>query len=83
MNDDIQYDLSVISYRTLRGEVFKMGERKVMDCGKYPSDNNCTLRISGKVEEVMPVAIHHAITSHGHKDTPEFRKQLKSMLEDE
>ena len=60
-----------------------MGERKVMDCGKYPSDNNCTLRISGKEEEVMPAAIHHAVTAHGHEDSPEFRKHLKSMLEDE
>ena len=60
-----------------------MGERKVMDCSKHPSENNCTLRISGREEEVMPAAIHHAVTVHGHKDTPEFRQQLKSMLEDE
>ena len=60
-----------------------MGERKVMDCGKNPSNTNCTLRISGKEEEVMPVAIYHAVTAHGHEDTPEFRAQLKSMLEDE
>ena len=60
-----------------------MGERKVMDCSKNPSSTNCTLRISGKEEEVLPAAIHHAVTVHGHKDTPEFRQQLKSMLEDE
>ena len=60
-----------------------MGERKVMDCGKNPSNTNCTLRISGKEEEVMPVAVYHAVTAHGHEDTPEFRAQLKSMLEDE
>lgn len=60
-----------------------MGERKVMDCGKNPSNTNCTLRISGTEEEVMPVAVYHAVTAHGHKDTPEFRAQLKSMLEDE
>jgi hypothetical protein len=60
-----------------------MGERKVMDCGKNPSNINCTLRISGREEEVLPVAIYHAVTAHGHEDTPEFRKQLQSMLEDE
>ena len=60
-----------------------MGERKVMDCSKNPSNTNCTLRISGREEEVMPAAIHNAVTVHGHKDTPEFRQQLKSMLEDE
>ena len=60
-----------------------MGERRVMDCGKNPSNTNCTLKISGKEEEVIPVAIYHAVTTHGHEDTPEFREQLKSRLEDE
>ena len=60
-----------------------MGERKVMDCSKHPSENNCTLRISGKEDEVIPVAVFHAVTAHGHEDTPDLRQQLKSMLEDE
>ena len=60
-----------------------MGERKVMDCSKHPSENNCTLRISGKEDEVMPVAVFHAVTAHGHEDTPDLRQLLKSMLEDE
>jgi predicted small metal-binding protein len=60
-----------------------MGDRKVMDCSKTPSDTNCTLKSSGKEEEVMAAAIHHAVTVHGHEDTLEFRKQLQSMLEDE
>ena len=60
-----------------------MEARKVMDCGKYPSDINCTLRISGREDEVMKAAVQHAVTEHGHEDTPEFREQLRSMLEDE
>jgi predicted small metal-binding protein len=60
-----------------------MEARKVMDCSKYPSDINCTLRISGREDEVMKAAVHHAVTEHGHEDTPEFREQLRSMLEDE
>ncbi|MGH7900865.1 MAG: DUF1059 domain-containing protein [Thermodesulfobacteriota bacterium] len=60
-----------------------MGDRRVMDCGKNPGSTNCTLRISGKEEEVMAAAIHHAVTVHGHEDTPEFRAQLKLMLKDE
>ncbi|HSC34954.1 MAG TPA: DUF1059 domain-containing protein [Thermodesulfobacteriota bacterium] len=60
-----------------------MGERKVMDCGKNPSNTNCTLRISGKEEEIIPVAIYHAVTAHGHKNTPELEDQMRSMLEDE
>ena len=60
-----------------------MGERKVIDCRKYPSEMNCTLTISGKEEEVLPLAVYHAVTVHGHKDTPELREQLKAVLEDE
>jgi predicted small metal-binding protein len=60
-----------------------MGERKVLDCRKLPSENNCTVAISGKEEEVLPLAVHHAVTAHGHKDTPELREQIKALLEDE
>ncbi|MER3445563.1 MAG: DUF1059 domain-containing protein [Candidatus Dadabacteria bacterium] len=60
-----------------------MEKRKVADCRRYPSENNCTVSIRGKEEEVLPLAIYHAVTSHGHKDTPELREQIKSILEDE
>jgi hypothetical protein len=57
--------------------------RKVADCRRFPSEKNCSLTISGTEEEVFEVALHHAITAHGHKDTPEFREQLRAFLEDE
>jgi predicted small metal-binding protein len=57
--------------------------RKFIDCSEFPSDSDCTLRISGKEDEVLPIAVHHATTVHGHEDTPEFREQLRSMLKDE
>jgi hypothetical protein len=60
-----------------------MEKRKVIDCRKYPSDINCTVAISGKEEELLPVAVFHAITAHGHVDTPELREQIKALLEDE
>jgi len=60
-----------------------MGERKKIDCRKMPSESNCTIAISGKEEEVLPLAIYHATTVHGHEDTPELKEQIKSMLEDE
>ena len=58
-------------------------KRKVSDCRLLPSEKHCTLTIAGIEEEVLPVAIRHAIQDHGHADTPEFRKQIKSMLRDE
>jgi hypothetical protein len=57
--------------------------RKFIDCSEYPSDNNCTLRISGKEDEVLKAATDHAVASHGHEDTPEFREELRGMLKDE
>jgi len=57
--------------------------RKVADCRKYPSESNCTLTITGSEEEVVKAATEHAISSHGHKDSPELRAQIHQMLESE
>ena len=57
--------------------------RKYIDCSEHPSDSNCTLRISGKEDEVLSVAAQHAAQVHGHDDTPENREQLRQMLKDE
>jgi predicted small metal-binding protein len=57
--------------------------RKYIDCSEYPSDSNCSLRISGTEDEVLPVAMRHAAEVHGHPDTVENREQLRQMLKDE
>ena len=57
--------------------------RKYIDCSEYPSDSNCSLRISGTEDEVLPVAMRHATEVHGHPDTDENREQLRQMLKDE
>jgi hypothetical protein len=57
--------------------------RKVADCRKFPSEKNCTLTISGTEEEVVRAATEHAISAHGHTDTPELRAQIRAMLEPE
>ena len=56
--------------------------RKSIDCRDYPSDKNCSLRISGTEEEVLDAATQHAASAHGHKNAPELREQLRSMLKD-
>jgi hypothetical protein len=58
-------------------------QRKSIDCRNYPSDKNCSLKISGTEQEVLDAAVHHAISAHGHEKTPELREQIKSMLKDE
>ncbi len=58
-------------------------KRKYIDCREFPNDNGCTLRISGSEEEVLIVAIKHAVDEHGHKNTPELKKELKKLIKDE
>jgi predicted small metal-binding protein len=57
--------------------------RKVIDCRWFPSENACDVAISGSEEEVLTIAVQHAVQSHGHQDTPELRQQLRTMLRDE
>ncbi len=57
-------------------------KRKVADCRLYPSENACTLRIEGTEEEVLEAATQHAVTAHGHTNTPELREQLRALLKD-
>ena len=58
------------------------GQRKCIDCRDYPSEKNCSLRISGTEAEVLDAATHHAIKAHGHDDSPELREQIRSMLKE-
>jgi predicted small metal-binding protein len=57
-----------------------MAQRKSIDCRDYPSEKNCSLKISGTEQEVLDAAVQHAVSAHGHEETPELREQIKSML---
>ncbi|MFD5030441.1 DUF1059 domain-containing protein [Streptomyces sp. NPDC058220] len=57
--------------------------RKTADCRDFPSETNCTLAISGEEDEVVQAASEHAVSMHGHTDSPELRQQLRSALKDE
>lgn len=55
--------------------------RKYIDCREFPSETKCTVAISADSEkELLEIAVQHAVASHGHKDTPEFRQQLKQAF---
>lgn len=57
--------------------------RKVADCRRFPSEKGCSLTIAGTEDEVLSVAVRHAVEEHGHDDSPELREQIRAMLEDE
>lgn len=57
--------------------------RKYIDCREYPSEMNCTLAIAADSEdELLEAAVQHAVAVHGHKDSAEFRQQLKGLFHD-
>jgi predicted small metal-binding protein len=58
-------------------------QRKSIDCRNYPSEKNCSLKIPGTEEEVLDAAVQHAVSAHGHENSPELRDQIESMLKDE
>jgi predicted small metal-binding protein len=57
--------------------------RKYIDCREMPSENGCDLAMSGSDEHILDAAVIHAVTAHGHQDTPELRDQIKQILKDE
>lgn len=60
-----------------------VAQRKSIDCRDYPSEKNCSLKISGTEEEVLDAAVLHAVSVHGHENTQELRERIKQMLKDE
>lgn len=57
--------------------------RKYIDCREMPSESNCDLAMAGSDEHVLNAAVIHAVTAHGHEDTPELREQIKQVLKEE
>jgi len=57
--------------------------RKMADCRRFESDNNCTLTIIGNEDEVIEAAAQHAVSAHGHEDSPQLREQMRVILESE
>ena len=55
--------------------------RKYVDCRDYPSETNCTVALSADSEtELIEAAVQHAVAIHDHKDTPDLRTMLKSVI---
>ncbi|MBD3609853.1 MAG: DUF1059 domain-containing protein [Gammaproteobacteria bacterium] len=51
--------------------------RYSIDCRETPSEQNCTVSIAADAEdELLEAAVQHAITVHGHTDSPELRQEM-------
>jgi hypothetical protein len=60
------------------------GKWVVANCGKFPSEKNCQLVImapQSQRKDLVEAASTHAVSTHGHDDTPGLRKELDQILE--
>jgi hypothetical protein len=60
------------------------GQWLMANCGRFPSEKNCRLVLMAPTSQradLLEAAATHAVASHGHRDTPELRKELDAMLE--
>jgi hypothetical protein len=57
-----------------------MSDRYSLDCREHPSDSNCSLYVEGTREELLPLAIHHVTTVHGHPDDAETRGFIEADM---
>ncbi len=56
-------------------------KRHYIDCREFPSESKCTVAISAdSADELLEIAVQHAVSVHKHQDTPELRKQLRLMF---
>jgi predicted small metal-binding protein len=57
--------------------------RKYIDCREFPSESHCSIAISADTEEeLLTIAVQHAIASHGYTDSPELRTELRKLFRD-
>ncbi|MDR6817242.1 putative small metal-binding protein [Neorhizobium sp. 2083] len=55
--------------------------RQYIDCREFPSEMKCTVAISAdNTDELVNAAVQHAMTVHGHQDTPEFRSEIRKAI---
>lgn len=60
------------------------GKWVVANCGKFPSEKQCKLVImapAAQRNDLIEAAATHAVSSHGHENTPELRKELNGFLD--
>jgi hypothetical protein len=54
--------------------------RMTLDCRTFPSESGCTVSLAGEPDELLPLAVRHAVEVHGHDDGPELRGALRAAM---
>lgn len=53
-----------------------------IDCRLFLAEEPCDIAILGE-DELLNIAVQHAVQDHGYRDTPSLREELRSMLREE
>lgn len=57
--------------------------RKYIDCREFPSATRCSVAISADSdEELLEVAVQHAVSVHKHEDSPELRSAIRGLIKE-
>lgn len=57
--------------------------RERIDCRLFLTEEPCDIAIMGSEEELINIAVQHAVHGHGQRDTPALREELRSMVREE
>ncbi len=58
-------------------------DREPIDCRLFLADEPCDIAILGDEEELLNIAVQHAVQEHGQQDTPALRQEVRLMLREE
>lgn len=57
--------------------------RKMIDCRDFPSESKCTVAIAADTDdEILDVAVMHAVKKHGHQDSAQLRDELRKGIKE-
>lgn len=57
--------------------------RKYIDCREMPSEFHCSVAIvADNEDELMEVAVDHAVRRHGHADSTDLRNAIRQHMHD-
>ena len=52
----------------------------MISCGESPNDISCSVAISGNEDQVLELAVEHAVKKHGHKRDEALVNYLRQQL---
>jgi hypothetical protein len=58
-------------------------DREPIDCRLFLAEEPCDIAILGDEEELLNIAVQHAVQEHGQQDTPALRQEVRLMLREE